>query len=111
MFGSFGGVWARGAGGDDGEGYARFSVGLYALSAFFGGADDGEGAEHGVGDEGLEGGASFAFQVGGSDGGGFVGEAVLGEGPVVAGKEAGVEGRGFDVCLRGRRGRRWLQQW
>ena len=40
----------RGAGGDDGEGYACVSVGLYALFAFFRGADDGEGAEHGVGD-------------------------------------------------------------
>ena len=90
----------RGAWGDDGEGDACVTVGLYALSAFVGGADDGEGAEHGVGDEGLEVRASFAFQVGLADGGGLVGEAVLGKGPVVAGEEAGVETRGLADALK-----------
>ena len=99
MFGSFGGVGARGAGGDDGEGYACVSVGLYALFAFFRGADDGEGAEHGVGDEGLEVRAAFAFQEGLADGGGLVGEAVLGKGTVVAGEETGVETRSLADAL------------
>ena len=95
FFSTFGGVGARGAGGDDGEGDARVTVGLYAVSAFVGGADDGEGAEHGVGDQGFEVRAPFAFQVGLADGGGLVGEAVLGKGPVVAGEEASVETRGL----------------
>ena len=41
FFSALGGVGARGAGGDDGEGYACVSVGLYAVSAFVCGADDG----------------------------------------------------------------------
>lgn len=90
--GFFGGVGPRRPGGDDGKRDAGVPVGLDAVSTFVGGAGDGDGAEHGVGDQGLEGGAPFALLVGGPDGGGLVWESVLGEGAVVAGEETGVEG-------------------
>ena len=59
-----------------------------------------EGAEHGVGDEGFEVRAAFAFQVGLANGGGLVGESVFGEGAVVAGEETGVETRCLADALK-----------